>query len=78
MVLGQALAEAGVRTIQVPTGDAPDAEPLEVDWRAALREQLAKLQAADGSWLNERNGRWWEDRKALCTIYALLALEPAR
>ena len=78
MVLGQALAEAGVGTIQVPTGDAPDAEPLEVDWRAALREQLAKLQAADGSWLNERNGRWWEDGKALCTIYALLALERAR
>lgn len=78
MVLGQALAEAGVRTIQVPTGEDPDAKPLEVDWRAALREQLAKLQAADGSWLNERNGRWWEDGKALCTIYALLALERAR
>ncbi|MEY2982955.1 MAG: hypothetical protein RL562_3182 [Planctomycetota bacterium] len=78
MVLAQALSEAGVDSIQVPTGDAPDAKPLAVAWRPALRAHLASLQAADGSWVNERNGRWWEDGKALCTIYALLALERAR
>jgi hypothetical protein len=33
------------------------------------------VQAADGSWVNDRNGRWWEDRALLCTIYALLALD---
>jgi squalene-hopene/tetraprenyl-beta-curcumene cyclase len=78
MVLGQALSEAGIKTLRVPTGDGPDAEPLEVDWRAAVRAHLASLQGEDGSWVNERNGRWWEDGKALCTIYALLALERAR
>ena len=44
------------------------------DWRKELRTKLSSLQQADGSWVNERNGRWWEDNHVLCTAYALLAL----
>lgn len=77
MVLAQALAEAGVTTIQVSTPGETQTEVKGIDWRAALRAHMKSLQAEDGSWLNERNGRWWEDGKALCTIYALLALERA-
>jgi squalene-hopene/tetraprenyl-beta-curcumene cyclase len=44
------------------------------DWRAELRTKLSSLQREDGSWLNEKNGRWWENNPLLCTAYALLAL----
>jgi len=77
MVLAQALAEAGVENVQVATQSENQTEVLNVDWRAALRAHMKSLQAEDGSWVNDRNGRWWEDGKALCTIYALLALERA-
>lgn len=33
------------------------------------------MQRDDGSWLNERNKRWYENLDILCTCYALLALE---
>lgn len=45
-----------------------------VDWRAALEKHLLSMQRDDGSWLNEKNGRWWEDQPVMCTVYALLAL----
>ncbi|MFQ5503934.1 MAG: prenyltransferase/squalene oxidase repeat-containing protein [Planctomycetota bacterium] len=44
------------------------------DWRRELRKKLKSLQKPDGAWVNDRNGRWWEDRKLICTAYALLAL----
>ena len=44
------------------------------NWRKELRAKLAKEQKPDGSWVNEKNGRWWENMPLLCTAYALLAL----
>ncbi|MEZ5966421.1 MAG: prenyltransferase/squalene oxidase repeat-containing protein [Planctomycetota bacterium] len=45
------------------------------DWRRELRDHLEKIQREDGSWVNEHNDRWWEGQPALCTIFALLALD---
>ena len=44
------------------------------DWRAELRGKLQSLQKPEGYWVNDKNDRWWEDNKVLCTAYALLAL----
>lgn len=43
------------------------------DWRNDLIEELASSQQRDGSWSNENN-RWFEDDKNLSTSFALLAL----
>jgi squalene-hopene/tetraprenyl-beta-curcumene cyclase len=55
-----------------------DGEAHAVSWRQELRTQLESMQRADGSWLNERNDRWYENLDILCTCYALLALEHCR
>ncbi len=44
------------------------------DWRADLERQLAKTQLSDGSWINEKSGRWMESMPELVTAYAMLAL----
>ena len=44
------------------------------DWRAELAAKLISLQREDGSWVNDNN-RFWEADKALCTSFAMLALE---
>lgn len=50
-------------------------------WREQLVRELVKRQRKDGSWFNEQD-RWQEGSAALCTAYALIALEaclgPAR
>ena len=46
----------------------------DVDWRKALAKKLQEEQQKDGSWVNKKNGRWWEDNPMICTAYALLAL----
>jgi squalene-hopene/tetraprenyl-beta-curcumene cyclase len=77
LMMSQALSATGIATLRVP-GKGETDEALEVDWRVELREHLAKVQKADGSWVNAQNGRWWEDQPVLCTIYSLLALHHAR
>jgi squalene-hopene/tetraprenyl-beta-curcumene cyclase len=44
------------------------------DWRKDLRAKLQAEQRDDGSWLNTRNPRWFEDNPVICTAYALIAL----
>lgn len=66
MVAAQALDTVGIAELRT--------DDTAVDWRAALRSHVEGLQRGDGSWLNEENGRWWEDQPVICTIYALLAL----
>ncbi len=73
MVMAQALDTAGIEKLSV--GTAESVERHDVDWRAALITQLASIQNDNGTWLNEQNGRWWEDQATICTVYALLALE---
>ncbi len=56
-------------------GDAKfaDAKGQEHEWKSELRAKLAKMQLADGSWVNE-NTRWMEGDPNLVSGYALLAL----
>ena len=80
MVLAQALDLAGVKTVAVPgpANDQGEATTTEIDWRKALRAQLEGMQQPDGSWVNGKNGRWYESMPMLCTCYALAALERCR
>ncbi|MCB9876523.1 MAG: terpene cyclase/mutase family protein [Planctomycetes bacterium] len=73
MLMAQALDAVGIDAIDKPATTASKA--AKIDWRKALREQVEKIQRDDGSWLNEQNGRWYENLDILCTCYALLALE---
>lgn len=72
MLLAQALEAVGMDRI---TTKGEGGKPREVDWRADLKTQLSSMQRGDGSWLNEKNTRWYEGLDVLCTCYALLALE---
>ena len=53
-----------------------DASGLSHDWRVEIVDQLLKVQAADGTWVNE-NGRWMEQIPELVTAYSVLAIENA-
>lgn len=46
-----------------------------VDWRRQLSQKLLDLEQKDGSWVNEKSGRWWEKDPTLVTAYAVLTLE---
>ena len=50
-----------------------DADGVEHNWRDDLVAELAKRQNPDGSWSND-NQRWFENDKNLATAFALLAL----
>jgi hypothetical protein len=54
-------------------GLVTDASGKQHDWRADLITALADSQNEDGSWTNENN-RWFEDDKNLSTSFALIAL----
>ena len=60
------LSASGVKTID-------DAEGTRHDWKADLISELAKRQNDDGSWSND-NQRWFENDKNLATSFALMAL----
>ncbi|HLU39062.1 MAG TPA: hypothetical protein VK081_06730, partial [Planctomycetota bacterium] len=83
MVVAQALDTAGIDELEVvdpPPDDAAGDKPAvrQVDWRAELRGKLEALQQDDGSWVNQKNGRWWEMMPVTCTCYALIALDRCR
>ncbi|MFG0268189.1 MAG: prenyltransferase/squalene oxidase repeat-containing protein [Rhodopirellula sp. JB055] len=61
-----ALDAAGLKTVV-------DSEGEEHDWKAELIAELAERQNEDGSWSNE-NQRWFENDKNLATSFALMAL----
>ena len=46
-----------------------------VAWRRQLSQKLLDLEQKDGSWVNEKSGRWWEKDPTLVTAYAVLTLE---
>lgn len=69
---GAALDAAGVDELQDVVG-------TQHDWRSDLVAELASRQNEDGSWSND-NERWFENDKNLATSFALMALaycEPA-
>ena len=61
-----ALKTAGIDRLKDPDG-------REHDWRADLIAELARRQQPDGSWSND-NQRWFENDKNLATSFALMAL----
>ncbi|MCA9139704.1 MAG: hypothetical protein KDB00_23190, partial [Planctomycetales bacterium] len=61
-----ALATAGIDKLK-------DAKGVQHDWRADLVAELASRQNGDGSWSNQ-NQRWFENDKNLATAFALMAL----
>ncbi|MCC7063058.1 MAG: terpene cyclase/mutase family protein [Planctomycetes bacterium] len=80
MVLAQALDLAGLQNVKVPgkPNEKGEATTTELDWRKALRSHLEGMQKEDGTWVNSKNGRWYENMPMLCTCYALIALERCR
>ena len=55
--------------------EVKDQEGVAHDWRFRLAEYLLGQQQADGTFVNQKNGRWQENSPILCTTYALLALQ---
>jgi squalene-hopene/tetraprenyl-beta-curcumene cyclase len=49
----------------------------EHQWRTELIKQILSQQKGNGSWTNDKSGRWMESIPELVTAYALLALESA-
>ena len=60
------LSTAGLRTLT-------DTDGVEHDWRSDLVDELASRQNSDGSWSND-NQRWFENDRNLATAFALLSL----
>ena len=46
----------------------------EVDWRKDLALKLIGFQDQDGSWVNKKASRWWENERPLVTAYSIIAL----
>ncbi|KLU07381.1 putative signal peptide and transmembrane protein [Rhodopirellula islandica] len=65
-----ALDAAGLKTVA-------DSDGVEHDWKADLVAELAERQNEDGSWSND-NQRWFENDKNLATSFALMALGHCR
>ena len=61
-----ALKAAGIQQVKSKDGETHD-------WREDLVRELASRQNEDGSWANE-NQRWFENDKNLATTFALLSL----
>jgi len=66
--MAKALSIAGIDTIVLKNG-------TRVNWRKDLAKHLLDLQSADGSWVNQKSGRFWEKDPNLVTTYAVITLE---
>ena len=66
----KAMAALGEDTLETPDGKRHQ-------WRVDLIRKLLNLQKGDGSWSNDKAGRWQESVPELVTSYALLSLETA-
>ncbi len=66
--MAKALSIAGVDTIVLKDGK-------KINWRQDLAKRLLDLQNSDGSWINQKSGRYWEKDPNLVTAYAVITLE---
>jgi squalene-hopene/tetraprenyl-beta-curcumene cyclase len=66
--MAKALSIAGIDTIVLKDGKR-------INWRQDLAKRLLDLQDADGSWVNQKSGRFWEKDPNLVTSYAVITLE---
>lgn len=69
MSFAKCLDALGSETLKTKSGDK--------NWPSELTAVLIKKQKAKGYWINEANGRWWENNPLLPTLYALNALNRA-
>ena len=53
-----------------------DTSGVKHNWRKEMLEKLIALQDGEGFWQN-KNNRWWENKKELVTAYTILAMEHA-
>ncbi len=66
----KALSVLGTDTMKTDDGK-------EHPWKADLVKKILSLQKGNGSWFNEKSGRWMETIPELVTSYALMSLESA-
>lgn len=66
--MAKALSIAGVDTITLKDGK-------KINWRQDLTKRLLDLQNPDGTWVNQKSGRYWEKDPNLVTAYAVITLE---
>jgi len=66
--MAKALSIAGIDTLSLKDG-------RRINWRQELTKRLLDLQGADGSWVNQQNGRFWEKDPNLVSAYAIITLE---
>ena len=66
--MAKALSVAGIDTIVLKGGKR-------INWRQDLAKRLLDLQNADGSWVNQKSGRFWEKDPNLVSTYAVITLE---
>ena len=64
---GKTLALFGLPTLT-------DAKGAQHDWRSELIDAIATRQKNDGSWANDKSGRWMESLPELTTSYVLMTL----
>jgi squalene-hopene/tetraprenyl-beta-curcumene cyclase len=67
MTGAKALRAVGLEKLDTPAGPR--------DWRADLAQAILSRQQLDGSWRNDRSGRWEEADPLIVTAYAIVALE---
>jgi squalene-hopene/tetraprenyl-beta-curcumene cyclase len=46
-------------------------------WRKEFQDKAVELQQDDGSWVNDKSGRWWESQPVLVSSYMVLSLKLA-
>ncbi|MDD2732479.1 MAG: cycloartenol synthase [Desulfuromonadaceae bacterium] len=68
LTMAKALSISGVDTMTTKDGK-------KINWRQDLTKMLLDLQSADGSWVNQQSGRYWEKDPNLITSYATITLE---
>lgn len=51
-----------------------DAQGQSHDWRKELTDNLIQIQQENGSWVNNKNDRWYEGNPDLATSFALMSL----
>lgn len=66
--MAKALSVAGIDTMILKNGK-------KVNWRQDLAKKLLDLQNPDGSWINQKSGRFWEKDPTLVSAYAVITLE---
>ena len=66
-LMAKALTVYGSDTLKLTDGK-------KVDWRKQLGLKLMGLQDQDGSWINKKASRWWENENPLVSAYSVIAL----